>query len=309
MIDHMPDNDTFPTYAIVGNNFGFLGRPVRPDGNGADVVVLGIPYDMATSGRAGARHGPQAVRAASANLRWEERRWPWRFDLAGRLNVADAGDVVFPPGESGAMVEAVEDVVGRHLAAGRKLLSIGGDHFVTLPLMRAYSRHLGAPLRMVHFDAHTDTESTGESRYYHGSMFHHAPREGILDASRSVQVGIRTEYGYDDHPFTVIDAVRAAEDDVAAIVSDIHGVVGGGPVYVTFDIDCLDPAFAPGTGTPVAGGLSTARALSIMRGLAGLDLVGMDVVEVAPAYDHAEITALAAATLALEFLYLVAAGR
>jgi agmatinase len=192
------------------------------------------------------------------------------------------------------------------LDAGQKPLILGGDHFITLPIMRAFARYRGAAVRMVHFDAHTDNEATDETRYYHGSMFYHAPREGILDAEHSVQVGIRTEYNYDKHPFTVIDAEQVARKGIDAVVAQVRDVVGDGPVYVTFDLDCLDPAFAPGTGTPVAGGLTTAQALPILRGLAGLDLIGMDIVEVAPCYDHAEITSLAAATLGLEFLYLLA---
>ncbi len=302
----MSEADAFPTYSIVGNNFGFLGRPLRADAQGADVAVIGVPYDMGTSGRAGTRHGPQGIRAASSNLRWEERRWPWRFNLFERLDVVDCGDIVFPPGESQAMVDALEAAITGHLVAGRKPLVLGGDHFITLPILRAIARHRGQAVRMVHFDAHTDNEATDETRYYHGSMFYHAPREGILDAESSVQVGIRTEYNYENHPFTVIDAEQVARGGVDAVIAEVREVVGNGPVYVTFDIDCLDPAFAPGTGTPVAGGLGTAQALPILRGLKGLDLLGMDIVEVAPCYDHAEITSLAAATLGLEFLYLLA---
>ncbi len=305
----MPADDAFATYSIVGNNFGYLGRPLRADAANADVAVIGVPYDMGTSGRAGTRHGPQGIRAASANLRWEERRWPWRFNLFERLEVVDCGDIVFPPGESQAMVDALEGVVASHLAAGRKLLTFGGDHFITLPILRAFARHFDRPMAMVHFDAHTDNEATDETRYYHGSMFYHAPREGILDPAHSVQVGIRTEYNYEQHPFAVIDAEEVARIGVDAVVARVREVVADHPVYLTFDIDCLDPAFAPGTGTPVAGGLSTSQALPVLRGLAGLDLVGMDIVEVAPCYDHAEITSLAGATLGLEFLYLLAAGR
>ena len=302
----MSPEDSFPTYSIVGNNFGFLGRPLRADAAGADVAVMGVPYDMGTSGRAGTRHGPQGIRAASSNLRWEERRWPWRFNLFDRLDVVDCGDLAFPPGESQRMVDALEEAVTRHLQGDRRLLVLGGDHFITLPVMRAYARHLGRAVRMVHFDAHTDNEATDETRYYHGSMFYHAPREGILDAESSVQIGIRTEYNYENHPFTVIDAEQVGRRGVDDVIGHVREVVGDGPVYVTFDIDCLDPAFAPGTGTPVAGGLSTSQALPILRGLKGLNLVGMDIVEVAPCYDHAEVTSLAAATLGLEFLYLLA---
>ncbi|HUH36544.1 MAG TPA: agmatinase [Spongiibacteraceae bacterium] len=300
------DNDTdFASHSLVGNNFGYLGRPLARDFSNADLVVMGIPYDMGTSGRAGARHGPQGVRAASANLRWEDRRWPWRFNALDRVRVVDAGDVAFTPGESQTMVDAVTAMAARVFSAGKTLLSFGGDHFVALPLIRAAAASHG-PLALIHFDAHTDTEPTTPSRYYHGSMFHHAPREGLVEPANSVQIGIRTAYDYEDHPYQVLDAAWVNDHSAEEVVAAIRQRVGDRPAYISFDIDCLDPAFAPGTGTPVAGGLSSDRALKILRGLQGLTLVGMDVVEVAPAYDHAELTSLAAATLGLEFIYLIA---
>lgn len=294
------------SYSLVGNAFGFLGQPLSRNVSDCDIAVLGIPYDMGTSGRAGTRFGPQGIRAASANLRWEEQRWPWRFALSERLRIIDYGDIDAVPGDSQAMVDAVVDTVDQILSAGKSVLSFGGDHFVTLPLLRAYARHYD-DIALVHFDAHTDTESELPSRYYHGSMFYHAPREGLINANHSIQVGIRTEYDPDDHAFEVIDAAWANDQDSDTIVQRIRQRVGERPVYISFDIDCLDPAFAPGTGTPVVGGLNTDKALKILRGLQGLPLIGMDVVEVAPCYDHAEITSLAAATLACEYLYLRAA--
>lgn len=302
----MPGNP--PAFAsLVGNNFGYLGLPVDPHAADAqaDVVVLGIPYDLGTSGRAGARHGPQGIRQASAHLRWETRRWPWTFDALERLRVIDAGDIEITPGESGHMLETVQQRAQAIFAAGKNLLSLGGDHFVTLPLLRA-AHAVHSPLALVHFDAHTDTESSENSRYYHGSMFHRAPREQLVDCAHSVQIGIRTEYNYRQHPYRVIDAAEANDLPVAELVDSVRDCAGNRPVYISFDIDCLDPAFAPGTGTPVAGGLGTDRILKILRGLKGLRLVAMDIMEVAPCYDHAEITSLAAATLGLEFIYLLA---
>ncbi len=164
-------------------------------------------------------------------------------------------------------------------------------------------------MALIHFDAHTNTEQDTPSRYYHGSMFYHAPHEGLIDPKRSVQVGIRTEYNYDNHDFSVLDARWVNEQPVDQVIARIKEVVGEGPAYLTFDIDCLDPAFAPGTGTPVIGGLSSDRALAIVRGLQSVDIVGMDVVEVAPCYDHAEVTSLAGATIGLEMLYLIASKR
>jgi agmatinase len=305
----MASDTTIRCTTLVGNSFGYLGLPLDADAaaSDADLVVMGIPYDLATSGRAGARHGPQGIRQASANLRWETRRWPWRFNAFERLKVLDSGDVAFTTGESKAMLVTVEKAATAVFSSGKRLLSLGGDHFVTLPLLRA-AQQVHGPLALIHFDAHTDTESSERSRYDHGSMFYHAPQEDLIDTGRSIQVGIRTEYDYAQHPFSVIDAATANDQSADEIVATIRERVGSQPAYLSFDIDCLDPAYAPGTGTPVVGGLSTDRALKILRGLQDINLVAMDIMEVAPCYDHAEITSLAAATLGLEFIYLLAAN-
>jgi len=292
--------------AIYRNPFTFLEAPWYRDLPQADVVVSGVPFDMATSGRSGARSGPGAIRQASSNLVWDSPRWPWNFKLGDRLQVADAGDVDFPYGEPQAATDAVQAHARGLLDAGKAMLTFGGDHYITLPLLREHARVHG-PLALLHFDAHTDTESSGTA-FDHGAPFHHALVEGLLLAEHSVQIGIRTAYTFENHPFTVLDASWINGKPVKKVVRRIHEVIAGKPVYLSFDIDCLDPAFAPGTGTPVAGGLSSDQALRIIRGLKGLDLRGMDLVEVAPAYDHAEVTALAAATLALEMLYVRADG-
>jgi agmatinase len=200
------------------------------------------------------------------------------------------------------MLARVEAKAAEITGAGKTLVSIGGDHFVTLPLLRGHARVHGK-LALIHFDAHTDTYED-EEKYSHGCMFHRAPREGLIDPAHSVQIGIRTEYERASHQFQVIDAQQANEQSIADTVAAVRARVGERPAYLTFDIDCLDPAFAPGTGTPVVGGLSTSRAIHILQGLADLNIVGFDVVEVAPAYDHADLTALAGASLALEFLYM-----
>lgn len=288
--------------AIYRNPFTFLETPWYRDCSEAEVVISGIPFDLATSGRSGARFGPGAIRQASGNLVWDEPRFPWDFAIRERFAIADAGDVDFPYGDPAAATAAIQQHARGLLEAGKTLLSFGGDHYVTLPLLREHARRHG-PLALVHFDAHTDTDRSGTA-FDHGAMFHHAVGEGLLLPGNSVQVGIRTSYTREGHPFTVLDAPWINEQPSRAAVQRIREIVAGRPVYLTFDIDCLDPAFAPGTGTPVAGGLSTDRALQILRGLRGLDIRGMDVVEVAPAYDHAELTALAAATLALEMLHL-----
>ncbi len=294
--------------SMFANVYAYLGLPLTREPDAADVFVVGLPYDLATSGRSGARAGPAAIRAASANLTWEAKRWPWDFALRERLALADYGDLEFPYGNHEALFAQVAGHYGKMIDAGKSTLTLGGDHFVTLSLLRAYHARHGE-LALIHFDAHTDTYSDPDAPCYHGNMFHHAPREGLVDPAHSIQIGIRTEYDPATHLFEVIDAAEASRLDAETISARIRERVGARPCYLTFDIDCLDPAFAPGTGTPVSGGLATAHALAILRGLAGIDIVGMDLVEVAPAYDHAAITALAGATLGLEMLHVFAANR
>ncbi len=272
-----------------------------------DVVISGIPFDQTTTGRPGARFGPASIRKASTNLAWELRRWPWDFSVFDVLGVVDCGDLCFDPSDRNQILAQIQQHASQILQAEKTMLTFGGDHYISLPLLREHAKQFG-PVALIHFDAHTDTEREPD-RYHHGTMFFHACNEGLIDPRRSVQIGIRTEYLRDNHLFTVLDAEWVMEHSAGDILNAVKGVVGDHPVYVTFDIDCLDPSFAPGTGTPVVGGLSSALALKIIRGLVGCKLVAMDIVEVSPAYDHAEITSLAAATLGLEFLYVLAANR
>ncbi|QSX38723.1 agmatinase [Shewanella sedimentimangrovi] len=298
-----------PDYSLYSNAFGYLRQPLdfKPCDSDADVVVIGLPFDMATTGRSGGRMGPDAIRRASVNLAWEDTRWPWDFSLGQTIKMVDAGDLVFNCGDAADFTERVEAFATKVLDSGKALMSFGGDHFVTLPLLRAHHKKFGT-MALLHFDAHTDTYSQG-SKFDHGTMFFHAPKEGLVDPERSVQVGIRTDYTKDGHGYQVIDAATANDLTAEQIVEQIKARVGDMPLYVTFDIDCLDPAFAPGTGTPVCGGLTSDKAMKIIRGLRGMNIVGMDVVEVAPSYDHADITALAGATLGYEMLHVWAVAK
>ena len=300
--------DTEPRFlrddSMYANIYSFMGLPLSRalQDPAVDAVVMGIPYDLATSGRAGTRSGPNAIRQASANLRWEEQRWPWSFALSERLAAVDYGDIDFVWGDSEGMLAAVEQHAALITGAGKTLLSLGGDHFVTLPLLRAHAKTHGC-LSLIHFDAHTDTYDEAGA-YNHGCMFLRAPREGLIDPASSIQLGIRTDYEREGHEFEVIDGHAVNELAVADIVERVRRRVGATPAYLSFDIDALDPAYAPATGTPVVGGMSSSRALQILEGIADLNIVGFDLVEVAPTYDHAEMTALAAASLALQFLYM-----
>ncbi|ANO35039.1 agmatinase [Vibrio breoganii] len=305
----MDDLFTKTDYSLYSNSMSFMRRPYLRDpvSADADLVVLGVPLDLATSGRPGARMGPDAIRRASVNLAWEGKKFPWDFNVFDRAKVIDAGDLVFDSGDAEGFTARLEAATDEILKSGKTMLALGGDHFITLPILRAYTKHYGE-MALIHFDAHTDTYAHG-SAYDHGTMFYHAPNEGLISSEHSVQIGIRTEYEQQDHGFTVINAMQANDQSADEIVAQIRKVIGDKPVYVTFDIDCLDPAFAPGTGTPVCGGLNSDKVLKILRGLAGVNIVGMDVVEVSPAYDHADLTALAGATVALELMYAWASNR
>ena len=303
----MSDSDLYGAGSSTYENiFTYMGRPLsRELGDNVDAVVMGVPYDLGTSARAGARYGPRGIRQASAQLRWEKKRWPWTFALDDVLKVNDYGDLPFDTGKSEAMLDSVIAHASRIIAADKYLLTFGGDHFVSWPLLQAVSkRHKN--IALVHFDAHTDTEET-DLEFYHGSMFYRALEAGLIDAEHSIQLGIRTEYDRDKHRLAVLDANWVQDHSAEEAAAQILRTTGKLPVYLSIDIDFLDPAFAPGTGTPVAGGVSTNKLLQIIRSLTPLDIIAADIMEVAPPYDHAEITSLAAATLALELLYLRAA--
>lgn len=289
-----------PTYAGA---LSFMRRRYSKDVKGADAVIWGVPFDAAVTNRPGARFGPQAIRRASAIMD-NDPQYPFARDLFESLAVVDYGDCLLDTGNHHKTPATIEREAAKILKSGAFLLTLGGDHFVTYPLLKAHAAIHG-PLALVQFDAHQDTWPDDGKRIDHGSFVGRAVREGLIDPDRSIQVGIRTHapetcgikivHGYE------IDEMRAS-DLAYAIVERTGGI----KTYVTFDIDCLDPAYAPGTGTPVAGGPSTARMLSTLRQLGQIEIVGADVVEVAPAYDHADITAIAGSAVAMHYLGLLA---
>jgi agmatinase len=286
------------TYAGV---MSFARAPYSRDVEGADIAVLGVPLDLATTARSGAREGPNAIRVESARLS-ELNNFPYGFDPVKERRIVDCGDVDFDTNRSDTVVPTIEQAAAEILAAGPRVLGLGGDHFMTYPLLRAHADHVGAPLALVQFDAHTDTWPDDGVRLDHGTMFRRAVSEGLVDPAVSSQVGIRT-WNDDDLGFDVVEAPWIHDTGLTATIERVLDRVGDRPCYVTFDIDCIDPAFAPGTGTPVAGGLSTAQVLTLWRSICPrLPLIGADVVEVSPPFDVSGITALAAATLAHDLL-------
>ena len=284
-----------------GGALSFLRRKYTKDLEGVDIAVSGIPFDAATSFRPGARFGPKAIREASVQLA-ELLAYPDGIDPFKTLAVIDYGDCELDYGFHSNVVSQIEAHAKTILDSGTEMLTFGGDHFITYPLLRAHAEKFGQ-IALVHFDAHTDTWPDEDGRLDHGTMFSRAIKEDLIDTKHSIQVGIRT-HNSNTKGVTILDAPWVHKNGVDKVIKKIIEVVKDRPTYLTFDIDGLDPAYAPGTGTPVAGGLSSAQALAIIRGLDGLNFIGADVVEVAPAYDHAEITAIAAATIAHDYLVI-----
>lgn len=297
---------TDPRGLAFENAFGgatsFLRRRYTKDLSGVDLVVTGVPFDQAVTHRPGTRFGPRAIREASA-LQAFDAPYGWGYDPLSELTVVDYGDLAFDYAHTASFPDRVTDHIRAILAAGAGTVTLGGDHFITLPILRAYAERFG-PIALIQFDAHSDTWVDDDmSRIDHGTFLYKAIRTGLVDPAASVSVGIRTD-NPDTLGVTILDAPFVHQAGVAETVARIRAVVGDRPCYITFDIDCLDPAFAPGTGTPVWGGLASWQAAAILRGLAGLTLLGGDVVEVSPPYDTTGATAIAGAHVATELIAL-----
>ena len=292
----------------------FLDAPLKPDAaskgdfSGIDIPMIGVPMDLGVTHRPGSRFGPRAVRQV-------ERIGPYhevhRIVPMAECGVADIGDVPFRSRYS--LEQSHEDIEAFYqpiAKAGLRPVSIGGDHSMTLPILKALGK--ARPVGMIHIDAHCDTSAAYEgTRFHHGGPFRQAVLEGVLDPARVIQIGIRGnaeylwEFSYESG-MSVIHAEEFHRLGVDATIEKMRAVVGNGPTYISFDVDSLDPAFAPGTGTPEVGGLSSREAMAILRGAAGLDIIGGDVVEVAPQYDATTNTAQAGAQMLFEIVSLVA---
>jgi agmatinase len=285
------------------------------DDEAIDLAILGIPFDSLVTFRPGARFGPGAIRQSSVLCRNYSQQL--EVGVYDRLRAVDAGDVTVNPFDFAETFRNIEDCVSDRQRRGTAVVSLGGDHSILLPILRATSQaHPG--LTLIQFDAHTDTsdESSGQ-RFHHGTSVRRAIEEGLIQGDRIFQIGIRGSIASADYldyakqaAIHILDMPGFHEPNRrGAFLGTLREVAGTGPCYLTFDIDGIDPAFAPGTGTPVVGGLTSFEALNMMRSIKGLQFVGGDVVEVAPAYDRSEITALLAATIAMEIAALIALTR
>lgn len=285
-----------------GGATSFLRRRYSKDLAGVDLAITGIPFDQAVTNRPGTRLGPRAIREASSLLPFDPP-YGWGFDPMTEFAIADCGDMAFDYAKVQDVPAAVEAHVGGILDQGAGCIALGGDHSISLPILRAHADRHG-PMALIQFDAHTDTWPDDDpERIDHGTMFYKAAREGVLAPERSIQVGIRT-VNEEATGIAILDASETHRIGPEAAAARIRERVGGAAAYLSFDIDALDPAFAPGTGTPVWGGLASWQAAAILRNLAGLDIRGGDVVEVSPPYDSTGATAVAGAHVALELVCL-----
>lgn len=304
-----------PVDAAIVPRFGaiatFMRLPHVADPRLVDVALVGVPWDGGTTNRAGARHGPREIRNMSSFMR--KVHHVSRIAPYALARVADLGDAPVNPIDLDDTLQRIERFFAAIHEAGAIPLSAGGDHLITLPIFRAIAR--ARPVGMVHVDAHSDTNDRyfGNNRYTHGTPFRRAVEEGLLDPKRTIQIGIRGSiYSPDDMAFAEAAGMRVVYMEefeslgVEAVIAEARRVAGAGPTYVSFDVDGLDPVFAPGTGTPEIGGLTTREAQRLVRGLQGLDLVGGDVVEVSPPFDPSGNTALVGATMMFEILCLLA---
>jgi guanidinopropionase len=304
------DAAVVPRFASIAT---FMRLPLVTSAEGLDIALVGIPWDGGTTNRAGARQGPREMRSQSTLMRRVHHvSGIAPFELA---SVADVGDIAVNPFDIPSAMEGIEAGIAAILGPGATPICAGGDHLTTLPVMRAVAKKHG-PLGLIHFDSHSDTNDAyfGNNRLTHGTPFRRAIEEGVLDPKRAVQIGIRGSiYDPKEHDWARAQGIRIIymEECVARGVGDVmaeaRAIAGTGPAYISFDIDCLDPSYAPGTGTPEIGGFTTREAQAMLRALAGVKIVGADVVEVAPPFDVGGITALAGATMMFELLCLVAA--
>lgn len=310
------DAKTFsPIDASVMPRFGgmptFMRLPHVTDPALVDIALIGVPWDAGTTNRAGARHGPREIRNQSSFMRavhHVSRIAPYEL-----CKVADLGDVEVNPFNIHDAMDKITEFFRDVVDAGAVPLAAGGDHLCSLPILRAVAKD--APVGLIHFDAHSDTNDTyfGDNKYTHGTPFRRAVEEGLVDPKRVIQIGIRGSiYGSEDMAFAEQNGMRVIYIEeffklgVERVIEEIHRVIGDGRAYVTFDVDGIDPAFTPGTGTPEIGGYTTFDAQAMIRGLQGLNLVGGDVVEVAPPFDPSGTTALVGATLMFEILCVLA---
>ncbi len=288
--------------SLISNLFGFMRLPlyINKIPNNFDMAIIGIPSDMTCTGKPGSKMAPSSIRESSINLFWEKIKWPWNFKLNKNFKVIDLGDLIFKNGNIEDLNKQIYKKVEELLKLKKKILFLGGDHYITLPILRMYKKFY-KKISVIHFDAHTDTHNN-KNIYDHGSVFYNIHKEKIISSKDIIQIGIRT-YINKKKKFKIISSNKTNKYKVKKIINKILKIIKNKPTYLSFDIDCIDPSYVPGTGTPVINGIKINKIIKIIRKFKKINLIGIDIVEVSPLYDINNISSLTAANIALELIY------
>ncbi len=292
--------------SLISNIFGFMRFPLiiknfYSNKDNFNIIILGIPSEITCTGKPGSKLAPNSIRESSIHLTWEKYKWPWKFQLNKYIKIIDGGDLIYKTGNINDLNKNIYKKILNILKLKKKILFLGGDHYITLPILRTYKK-IYKNISLIHFDAHTDTYYNN-NLFDHGSVFYQAKKENLISKKNTIQIGIRTYIN--KKIFKIININEIYKLSTKKIIKIINKTIEKKPTYISFDIDCIDPSYAPGTGTPVINGITIHKILKIIRKLKNINIIGIDIVEVSPIYDISGITSLTAATLATEFLYLL----
>ncbi len=292
--------------SLISNPFGFIRSPflIKKKYSTKDIfdtIILGIPCEICSTGKPGSKLAPNSIRKESINLCWEKKKWPWNISLKKYTKIVDGGDLIYKYGNIKNFNKKIKKKVTNLLNIKKYIVFIGGDHYITLPILKTY-KNFYKKIALIHFDAHTDIYYEN-NLYDHGSIIYQIIKKNIISKKNIIQLGIRT-YINKKNKTNIIDSDQINDKPVKKIINKIEKITNNLPTYLSFDIDCIDPSYAPGTGTPVIGGITIHKILKIIRKLKNINIIGFDIVEVSPIYDKSDITSLTAANLILELLYL-----
>ncbi len=297
---------TIKDISLISNIFGFMRfnlliKKKYKKKDNFNIIIIGIPSEITCTGKPGSKLAPTSIRIESMHLIWEKYKWPWNFKLNKKIKIIDGGDLIYKTGNIKNLNYNIYKKIINILKIKKNFLILGGDHYITLPIIRACKKKY-KKISLIHFDAHTDTYYE-KNIFDHGSIFYQIKKEKLISKSNIIQIGIRT-YIKKNHPFKIITSEEVNNSSHKNILKKIKKIIKKNPTYISFDIDCLDPSYAPGTGTPVINGINIDKILKIIRNLKNINIIGIDIVEVSPIYDPSNITSLTAATIANEFLHI-----
>ncbi len=292
--------------SLISNLFGFMRFPIIIKNKYSirdkfNTIIIGIPCEISSTGKPGSKLAPNYVRKESIHLCWEKKKWPWNFKLKKYITVIDGGDLIYKQGNIKNLNKKINQKIINLLKIKKNIIFIGGDHYITLPILRTY-KNFYKKISLIHFDAHTDMYYE-KNNYDHGSIIYQIKKEKIISRKNIIQLGIRT-YTSKKNRIKTITAEKINKYSTNKIINKIEKITNNLPTYISFDIDCIDPSYAPGTGTPVINGITTNKIFKILRKLKKINIIGCDIVEINPIYDKSGITSLTGANIILDLIYL-----